>query len=93
MAALVVDDDLDVQGFSQHVRGQLPPYARPAFLRIQREIEATSTFKQRKLDLVKDGFDPGAIPDTLYFLHPERQAYVPLDSALHAEMCGGSVRR
>jgi fatty-acyl-CoA synthase len=92
MAALVVEDDLDLEGFYRHVVQQLPVYARPVFLRIQREIEATSTFKQRKIDLVKQGFDPAATEDPIYFLHPELQAYVRLDSMLHADIVSGKVR-
>jgi fatty-acyl-CoA synthase len=92
MAALVVDDEFDLEGFSRHVVRQLPAYARPLFLRIQREIEATSTFKQRKLDLVKEGFDPAGIADPLFFLHPDSQSYVGLDDGLHAGICSGKVR-
>jgi fatty-acyl-CoA synthase len=92
MAALVVEDGLDLEGFARHVTQQLPPFARPVLLRIQREIETTSTFKQRKVELVKQGFDPTAIADPLYFLHPELQAYVRLDARLHAEICAGKVR-
>ena len=92
MAALVVEDELDLDGFTRHVAQQLAGYARPVFLRITREIEATSTFKQRKLDLVKEGFDPSSIRDPIYFLHPQQQKYVRLDPALYAEICAGKVR-
>ena len=36
MAALVAEDELDLDGLSRHVARQLPAYARPIFLRIQR---------------------------------------------------------
>ena len=52
-------DELDLDGFGRHVTERLAAYARPVFLRVTGEIEATSTFKQRKVDLVKQGFDPG----------------------------------
>ena len=51
----------------QSVAGTLAAYARPIFLRLRREIEVTGTFKQRKVDLVKEGFDPGRIPDPIYW--------------------------
>jgi fatty-acyl-CoA synthase len=92
MAALVVEDDLDLQGFGQHVTQQLAVYARPVFLRICEEIETTSTFKQRKLDLVRESFDPKAGGDPIYFLHPERQSYVLLDERMYGEICGGGVK-
>lgn len=92
MAALVVEEGIDLDGFHRHVVGQLPPYARPVLLRIQREIASTSTFKQRKTDLVKEGFDPGRIDDPLYFLHPGRQTYVPLDAPLYEAIASGSMK-
>jgi fatty-acyl-CoA synthase len=92
MAALVVEEDLDLDGFSRHVREQLAVYARPAFLRICREIETTSTFKQRKLDLVEQGFDPGKTGDPIFFLHPERGTYVLLDESIHGEISRGGLR-
>ena len=57
-----------------------------------REIETTSTFKQRKVDLVKQGFDPRATGDPIYFLHPELQTYVRLTPALYGDICEGKVR-
>jgi fatty-acyl-CoA synthase len=44
------------------------------------------------VDLVKDGFDPGAISDPLYMLDPGQQAYVPLDAARFADIQSGKVR-
>jgi fatty-acyl-CoA synthase len=92
MVAVVPDEEFDLAALHRHVTQSLPSYARPVFLRLRREIEATSTFKQRKVDLVKDGFDPASIADPLYFLHPGRQTYVPLDPALHRAICQGEVR-
>ena len=92
MAALVVEEELDLEGFRQHVTQQLAVYARPVFLRICREIETTSTFKQRKLDLVKEGFNPNETGDAIYVLHPERQSYVMLDEGIYGDICSGGVR-
>lgn len=92
MAALVVEDGLDLDGFARHVIQQLAAYARPVFLRVTREIETTSTFKQRKNDLVKQGFDPNATRDEIFFLHPELQTYVRLTPAVYGEVCEGKVR-
>jgi fatty-acyl-CoA synthase len=92
MAALVVEDELDLPGFHRHVAQQLPAFARPVFLRIQKEIETTTTFKQRKVDLVKEGFDPTAIGDPIYFLHPGKQAYVRLDPALYSSISSREVK-
>ena len=56
MAAIVYQGGCDLQALHAHLRTHLPDYARPMFLRIQEEIDVTGTFKQKKVDLVKDGF-------------------------------------
>ncbi len=75
-----------------HLRANLPDYARPLFLRIQREIDVTGTFKQKKVDLVREGFDPAAIGDPIYFNDPQAKAFVPLDPALYQRIESGEVR-
>ena len=92
MAALVVDDGFDIDGLQEHVKLQLPSYAVPMFLRLQPEIEVTGTFKQRKVDLVKDGFDPAKIDDPIYFFDPDRSRYVQLNSDLYRKIGGGEIK-
>ena len=92
MAALVVQDDLELTTFRQHLMDRLPRYACPLFLRIGREMEATSTFKYTKTALVGQGFDPGATQDTLYFDHPGRDAFVQIDATLYGAIQAGQVR-
>jgi fatty-acyl-CoA synthase len=92
MAAMVVGEDFDMAAFHRHVHAHLSPYARPLFLRLQHEIASTSTFKQRKLDLVRDGFDPALIADPLYFDDEQAGGYVPLDPALYKRIQSGEIR-
>jgi fatty-acyl-CoA synthase len=92
MAALVTEGDLDLEGLRKHVMNHLPPYARPRFVRVKREIDATSTFKQRKADLVKEAFDPAAIADPIYFLEPGTNTYVRLKPTIHSDILEGRVR-
>ena len=92
MAALVVEGELDLAHLRAHLVRCLPDYGRPVFLRIRGSIEVTSTFKQKKLDLVRQGFDPGVTTDTLYFNNPESGSFVALDAALYARICAGGVR-
>ena len=92
MAALVVDKDIDLVALHRHIAQQLPDYARPMFLRLQHEIEVTGTFKQRKVDLVKEGFDPAGTADNLYFADPETKSFRLLDKKLYDDICNGSIR-
>jgi fatty-acyl-CoA synthase len=92
MAALVAASSLSLEELYAHLTQQLAAYARPLFLRVRPEIEITGTFKHRKVDLVKDGFDPGQIPDPLYFRDDARGRFVPLDQRLYEEIVAGRAR-
>ena len=92
MAALVVDGTLDLAELRKHLARVLPSYARPLFLRIQDRIAVTATFKHQKAELVREGFDPGASGDAIYFDDPSQQAYVRLDGALFERIKAGASR-
>ncbi|HMA74229.1 MAG TPA: long-chain-acyl-CoA synthetase [Xanthobacteraceae bacterium] len=92
MAALVCEPDLSLAELRSYLSARLPEYARPLFLRIRGEIDVTATFKQRKIGLVRDGFDPTPIRDPIYFDDPRVQAYVRMDEALYREIAFGKVR-
>lgn len=92
MAALVTNDTFDMAGFSKHLALQLPEYARPLFIRMQGAIETTGTFKQRKVDLVAEGFDPDAIDDKLFFNNVDSGDIQPLDAGLHDRIVNEDLR-
>ena len=92
MAALVVDGGFDIAGLAHRLEGRLAPYARPVFLRLQPEIVVTGTFKQRKVELVKDGFDPAALPDPIYWLDPALASYERLSPARYTEIIEDRVK-
>jgi fatty-acyl-CoA synthase len=92
MAALVVENGFDLAQFRQHLAARLPEYARPVFLRMQPELDVTGTFKLKKVDLVRDGFDPTAVPDPIYFNDPQAGAFVPIDPPLYQKLTTGQMR-
>jgi fatty-acyl-CoA synthase len=92
MAAVSLDEGVDLSGLYAYVAQNLPPYARPIFLRIQSATDITGTFKYRKVDLVTVGFDPAKTDDPLYFAHPEQQKYVPMTKELFAQIADGGFR-
>ncbi len=67
MAALVINEALDLAAFRMHLLKHLPDYARPLFLRICKEMESTSTFKFTKNVLVREGYNPASTSDAIYF--------------------------
>ena len=92
MAALVTDEEFDLAALRRHLVSHLPVYARPLFLRLRLDIEATDTFKQKKAPLAAQGFDPAVIADPLYVEDRGADAYVALDGALHGQILSGRFR-
>jgi fatty-acyl-CoA synthase len=90
MAALVVDGMFDVAALASHLA--LPHYAKPVFLRLQPAIAVTGTFKQRKVELVKEGFDPSALPDPIYWLNPASGGYEKLTPAIYAAIVEDRIK-
>ncbi|KAJ8726237.1 hypothetical protein PYW07_000935 [Mythimna separata] len=68
----------------------LPSYARPLFLRLINDIEITGTFKLKKLQYQKEGFDPDVIKDPLYFRMG--QDFVPITPQLYTDICTGKLK-
>ena len=89
-----IDAGKPVPSFALPVRlkARLAPYARPIFLRLTPALDVTGTFKQRKVDLVREGFDPAAIADPLYFLEPVSGKYERLTPERYAEIVAGGVK-
>ena len=92
MAALVTTDAFDLDAFGRKVEQELAAYARPLFVRLLPQMEITGTFKHRKVDLVKDGFDPKGVEDPIYYRDPERGGYVPLDALAFDRIAQGEIR-
>jgi fatty-acyl-CoA synthase len=92
MAAIAADATPDLKRLRQHVRDNLPGYARPLFFRLRRGIDTTSTHKQRRLELAGEGFDPSRVDDPIYFDHPAEEALVPVDRGLFDRIMSGEIR-
>ncbi len=92
MAALVAEDNLDLADLRKHLVRSLPAYARPVFLRIQTAIDITGTFKYSKTELVRQGYNPAASGDALYFDSLESEAFVQLDKELYDRIQSGGIR-
>ena len=92
MAAIVAGDGFDFEAFAEYLSQRLPAYAIPLFLRLSQTLDATETFKQKKHELVRDGFDPGRVSDPLFLRDPESGCYRPLDTQVYARIADGSIR-
>ena len=92
MAAIVTDGCFDLRALADHLARRLPPYAHPLFLRIATSLDATETFKQKRRQLAREGFDPVAVSDPLYFRDPGSGEYRPLDASVVADIAAGAIR-
>ncbi len=92
MAAIVPRGELDLAAVYAHVERELASYARPLFIREQGAMEVTGTFKHRKIELVREGFDLARVPDPLYVRDDARRSYVPLTPERHAAILAGERR-
>lgn len=72
MAAIVdPNSKIDFESLAAGIKGSLPPYARPVFLRIMPELPMTGTFKLKKRDLQLEGYDITKITDPIYLLQSD----------------------
>ncbi|NXK15807.1 S27A3 protein, partial [Herpetotheres cachinnans] len=58
----------------------------------QERLAMTETFKQQKVRLAQEGFDPARVPDPLFLLDETTKAYVPLGPALWEGVLDGRLR-
>ncbi|KAK3601065.1 hypothetical protein CHS0354_029291 [Potamilus streckersoni] len=80
-----------LMALSKHCNSALPVYARPRFIRVQKELVLTATFKQQKVELIREGFDVTKIKDPLYYLNPTTNAYFPFDKTVYYQIISGNV--
>ncbi len=89
MASVHHDERFSIDELAAFVSRELPGYMRPYFVRLQREMRITGTFKHQKVDYRREGYDPSLVSDPLYFLQGDR--YVPLDTELFGGIESGRV--
>jgi len=92
MAALVVDPDFDLMMFRKCLAERLPRYARPLFIRICQEIEITTTFKQRKAEVARQGYDPTTSSEPIYFDDPQHKRFVRVEETLFNRVQTGQIK-
>lgn len=92
MAAVMAPKGVDMALLYAHVAAELPAYARPVFVRLKNDIETTGTLKVRKVDLVKEGFDPLNTSDPLFVADAEKKTYVPIDQDMLRDIVSGKFR-
>jgi solute carrier family 27 (fatty acid transporter), member 1/4 len=69
MAAILdTEHSVNLETLGEHIKASLPSYARPQFIRLLTKVDLTGTFKLKKVDLHKEGYNPSQIEDPIYYL-------------------------
>src|ERR1700676_1786699 len=92
MAAIVVDDGFDLAEFHIRLSRRLPAYACPVIVRFCTALDTTETFKQKKHQLAREGFDPRLVTDPLFFQDPKSGTYRPIVVDVYARILEGAIR-
>ncbi|KAI6209561.1 Protein CBR-ACS-22 [Aphelenchoides besseyi] len=86
-------DDL-LKELSARLSEQLASYAIPVFVRICKHVERTGTFKLKKTDLQKQGFDPSKCDgDSLFYWEYSNRQYLPLDQQQYESIQSGTYSK
>ncbi len=92
MAALTISQSIDYDALANHLNANLPAYAVPLFIRESKEADTTATFKFRKVDAVRAGFDPSKSDDPIRMLDFAKRTYVPLGDETFQSIVNGEMR-
>ncbi|MGC4090067.1 MAG: AMP-binding protein [Polyangiaceae bacterium] len=89
LAVLEVAGDFSLAAFAERAQS-LPKAMRPCFVRLTPRIALTPSLKYKKADLARQGVDPSAVPDALFFRAEAR--FEPLDAAIFQRILRGETR-
>lgn len=97
MAAITLQDgqslsEQDLSSMADQFKTELPAYAVPVFLRIQKQIETTGTFKYSKTKLKEEAFDPEKCKEQIFVLLPGESAYSEVDADVFQKINQGEYR-
>lgn len=78
--------DASLDGLFSYLKGALPAYAVPIFLRIKNDLDMTGTFKYKKSDLKKEAFNPKEVNDALYVCLPKTDSFRKIDQEIYQKL-------
>ncbi|GMS94741.1 hypothetical protein PENTCL1PPCAC_16916, partial [Pristionchus entomophagus] len=79
---------------SQRFTANLAAYAIPIFIRVCKEVDKTGSYKLKKTDLQKDGYDLAKMNnDPVYFFNASERKYVQFTTELQRQIDSGEYTR
>lgn len=93
MVAIVDENNqLDLEKLYRDLQLALPAYARPLFIRILKNVDTTGTFKLKKTEYRKEGYDIAKTKDPMYYLDAKSGMYKPLDNQAYEDILNQRIR-
>ena len=93
MVAFALEEgQFDIAALTDLVERELPSYAQPVFVRIQRSLATTGTFKLLKGELREQAYHLDKVgDDEIYVRKPRSDGYERLDTAYYPKILDGSA--
>ena len=88
----VAENTLDFKGLLNKLQENMPDYAIPVFLSINKQVELTQTFKHLKAPLKEQGFDLQRNQNSVYVRLPKSDGYVKLTESIQEKIERGEYR-
>ena len=95
MASILATKDhaeFNFKSLFEILQTDLPRYAIPKFIRFLSELSTTSTFKIRKSDMKKEGFNIHKTKDPIYVYLPESSGYILLTEDIYDKIMKAKYR-
>lgn len=92
MVAIVADSRFNLDDLPDHLARCLPSYACPVFVRLCATLDRTETFRQKKRELAREGFDPVGITDAIFFRDATSGAYLRFSPEACLALSNGTLR-
>lgn len=86
------EETVDMSKLHVQLSKCLPRYSLPVFIRLTKNISLTGTYKLKKTQAQKEGYDLKTISDPLFLLHPTENQYVRLTEELVLELENGNLK-
>lgn len=93
MAAMIFieGETMDWKRFLTYINSRMPEHARPVFIRICSSVDYGDGLEQANQELKQDGFDLTRVKEPIFFLHPQKEAYIPMTRELYQEIMEGKL--
>jgi len=95
MASIITNievENFNFDGLFKSLKENLPPYAIPKFLRFLTDLSTTSTFKIKKSDMKREGFDINQTKDMIYVYLPGSSGYTHMTEEIYNNINNGKYR-